>query len=74
MEGQATVTSDGSDSTVTSETVDVGSTESEEETTANAVTGIGSILTNTINIALQAIATGQVPNFIDGAQQSDFLQ
>ncbi len=73
MDGQSTVTSDGSNSSVQSENVDIGTSEAEEETTANAITSIGTMAANTINLVLQAVATNQAANFTDGVQQTEFF-
>lgn len=73
MEGQATVTSDDEDSSANTEEVNVGTTESQDETVANGLTSIGTLTTTTINLILYAIATNQAPNLTDGVQQTEFF-
>ena len=73
MDGQATVTSDDSDSSVTSESVDIEASESQDETTADTLTSLGAFLPRTINLLLYAVTAGKVPNLLDGVQQTEYF-
>ena len=72
-EGEATITSDDPDSSSNTEQVDIDMSESQDDTLANSLTDLGTILPDTINLVLSAIVTNQVGNPFNGVQPSEYF-
>lgn len=73
LNGEATVTSDDEDSSVQSEVVGIGVTDSQAATLAGAITSVAGVIPDMISRLLSLVALGGESNMDDNVQLSEYF-
>lgn len=73
LNGETTVTSDDDESSVNSEQVQLGTTETQKKNIFDSIVSLLSLVPSVISRVLAAVANGQEPNFVDSQPVSHYF-